>query len=166
MGEERLWSSHHLNLKSILQDKHKLIALIMAPFLAIGGYGLADLYMSKKDDTKFYQLVPKGDCRPMVDQCTIEGRGVTVNVRFNDTPQSGQPLSVTITSMNRIHGLGLSVLSQGAESPAVGAAHDEARKVWTTYPILPEIDTKDFVMRLAVSEKSWTHLGEIPVTLP
>ncbi|PID45963.1 MAG: hypothetical protein CSB47_06570 [Proteobacteria bacterium] len=159
-------ANYHLNLQSILKDKHKLIALIMAPFLAIGGYGLADLYMnSREDNSKFYKLVPKGECKPLQDSCLIEGRGVTLNVRFNDKPMSGKPLSVTVTSMNQIHGIGLSILSNGQESTAVGADHDKARKIWTTFPILPVINDNDLTLRLAVSEKTWTHLGEIPISL-
>lgn len=156
----------HLDLQSILRDKHKLIALIMAPFLAIGGYGLADLYMSKRVETKFYKLVPKGDCKPLENSCAIEGRGVAVQVRFDEAPKSGKPLPVTITSVNRLNGLGISIISNGQESTAVGADHDEARKVWTTYPILPEIDPNTLTLRIAVSEKTWTHLGEIPIILP
>lgn len=137
----------------------------MAPFLAIGGYGMADLYMTNRDKAKFYKLVPKGDCKPVQKACEIEGRGLTLQVHFNEVPMPGQPLPVTVTSATRLDDIALSIVSDGKESQAVGAAHDELRKTWNTLPVMPEFTINDTVLRLAVSEDGHMHLSEIPLVL-
>lgn len=137
----------------------------MAPFLAIGGYGLADLYITHKDDAKFYKIVPKGDCKPVQNACEVEGRGLTFHIQFNETPKSGQPLPITVTSATRVDDVALSIVSNGKESQAVGAGHDEYRKIWNTLPVMPELNSGNTVLRLAISEDGRMHLGEIPLIL-
>ena len=136
----------------------------MAPFLAIGGYGLADLYMTSKEDIKYYELVPKGSCKPVQNACEIEGRGLTLQVTFGSTPESGQLLPITVTSKDRLDDVALSVLSNGTESDAVGASHNELRTVWNTAPRLKTIgDSQSLVLRLAISEQGKMHLAEVPL---
>lgn len=154
----------HLNFKNILKDKHKFIALIMAPFLGIGGYGMMDLYMTNREEAKYYKLVPKGDCKPTQDACEIEGRGLTMHVRFNESPVSGKPLPITVTSQTRLDDVALSIVSSGKESQAVGAGHDEYRKLWNTLPVMPELGSET-ILRLAISEDGHMHLGEVPLIL-
>ena len=137
----------------------------MAPFLGIGGYGMADLYMTNRDEAKYYKLVPKGACKPLQDACEIEGRGLTLHVRFNEAPISGKPLPMTVISETRLDEVALSIVSNGKESQAVGAGHDERRKVWNTLPITPELDSAGAILRLAISEDGHMHLGEVPLVL-
>lgn len=137
----------------------------MAPFLGIGGYGMADLYMTNRDEAKFYKLVPKGDCKPVQSACEVEGRGLTLHIQFKELPTTGQPLPVTVTSATRLDDIALSIVSSGKESQAVGAGHDEFRKIWNTLPIMPELDNADTILRLAISEDGHMHLGEIPLVL-
>ncbi|RVU84202.1 hypothetical protein EOL70_12000 [Leucothrix sargassi] len=138
----------------------------MAPFLAIGGYGLADLYMTSKEDAKYYQLVPKGDCKPLQGACEIEGIGLTLQVSFDGTPQSNQLLPITVTSKDRLDDVALSILSNGQESAPVGASHNDLRTVWNTAPQLKTIGgNQDLKLRLVISEKGKMHFAEVPVTL-
>ena len=137
----------------------------MAPFLGIGGYGLADLYMTSKDESKFYKLIPNGICKPIQGACEIEGRGLTLHVKFNEAPVTGKPLPITVTSETRLDDVALSIVSNKKESQAVGAGHDELRKVWNTLPIMVELNSSDTVLRLAISEDGHMHLGEVPLVL-
>ena len=137
----------------------------MAPFLGIGGYGMADLYMTNRDEAKYYKLVPNGACEPEKNACEIEGRGLTLHVRFNDAPVSGNALPITVTSETRLDDVALSIVSNGKESQAVGAGHDEYRKIWNTLPITPELSSSGTILRLAISEDGHMHLGEVPLVL-
>ena len=138
----------------------------MAPFLAIGGFGLADLYMTKKEDAEYFQLVPKGDCKPLQNACEIEGIGLTLNVKFNSKPESNQPLPVTVTSKDRLDDVGLSVVSANEESTPVGANHNDLRTVWNTSPQLKTIDSdQPLLLRLVISEKGKMHFAEVPVSI-
>ncbi|PWQ99776.1 hypothetical protein [Leucothrix pacifica] len=137
----------------------------MAPFLGIGGYGLMDLYMTNREDAKYYKLVPKGECKPVQDACEVEGRGLTLHIRFNEAPESGKPLPVTVTSATRLDDVALSIVSNGNESQAVGAGHDEYRKLWNTLPIMPQLDAGNTILRLAISEDGHMHLGEVSLVI-
>ena len=136
----------------------------MAPFLAIGGYGLADLYITNKEDVKYFQLVPKGNCKPIQSACEVEGIGLTLQVEFDSTPQSNQLLPITVTSKDRLDDVALSLLSNQQESAPVGANHNELRTVWNTTPKLKSIASdQPLILRLAISEQGNMHLAEIPV---
>ena len=136
----------------------------MAPFLAIGGYGLADLYMTNKEDTKYFQLVPKGSCQPLQNACEIEGIGLTLQVAFESIPQSNQLLPIKVTSKDRLDDVALAILSNGQESTPVGASHNDLRTVWTTSSQLKTIN-QSLTLRLAISEQGKMHFAEVPVTL-
>ena len=140
----------------------------MAPFLAIGGFGLADLYLKNKQDpsSMYRKLVPKGDCKPVQNACEIEGIGLTLHVNFETQPVPGQAIPVTVTSETRLDDVALSLLSNDLESAAVSAVRDEARRIWKTLPTLPEAsDAKNVVMRLAVSNKGKLNFVEVPLVL-
>jgi len=140
--------------------------MIMAPFLAVGGYGLADLYITSQDEIKNYKLFPKGPCKPVKDACEVEGVGLSMNIRFNEVPKSGEPLPITLVSKTRLDDIALSVVSAGTESVAVGARHGEYRKTWNTLPVLPELGNMEGVsLRLAISEQGHMHFAEIPLVL-
>ena len=154
-------------MKSILNNKHKYVAIIVAPILAIGGYGLADLYMTSKEEVNYLKLFPKGDCVPTQSACEVEGPGITVFVTFDEQPSQGQQLPVTVTSMTRLDDVGLSLVNAGQETAPVGATADSERKVWQTRSNLVHINTSEPIkLRLAISEKGNVHLGEIPLRLP
>jgi hypothetical protein len=151
-------------LKSIFQNKQKFVALIMAPFLAIGGYGLADLYMTSKEDIKNYQLVPKGQCQPVQNSCEIEGIGLTLQVTFGSSPKSNLLLPITVTSKDRLDDVALAILSNGQETTPVGASHNELRTEWKTSLQLKSIEqSQPLTLRLAISEQGNMHFAEVPV---
>lgn len=140
----------------------------MAPFLAIGGFGLADLYLKSKEEpsSMYRKLVPKGDCKPLQDACEIEGIGLTLHVSFDTPPVAGQPVPVTVTSATRLDDVALSLLSNDLESAAVSAVRDEQRRIWKTLPTLPDAgDVQHVVMRLAVSNKGKLNFVEVPIVL-
>ncbi len=136
----------------------------MAPFLAIGGYGLADLYMTKKEDIKNFQLVPKGSCKPLQDACEVEGIGLTLHIKFESIPQSNQRLPITVTSKDRLDDVALAILSNGQESTPVGATHNDLRTVWNTSTQLKTVGASS-VLRLAISEQGNMHFAEVPLDL-
>ena len=138
----------------------------MAPFLAVGGYGLADLYMTSKEEIENFLLVPKGECRPVENACEVEGIGLTLYIKFDKTPQSNQLLPVTVTSKDRLDDVGLSISSANEESTPVGANHNDLKTVWNTSTQLKPIDNiQPLTLRLVISEDGKMHFAEVPVLI-
>lgn len=138
----------------------------MAPFLAIGGYGLADLYMTNKEDIKNYQLVPKGQCQPVKGACEIEGVGLTLQVTFGSSPTSNLLLPITVTSKDRLDDVALAILNNDQETTPVGATHNALRTVWNTSLQLKAIEkSQPLTLRLAISEQGNMHFAEVPLNI-
>jgi len=58
-------------------NKHTKLAVIIAPFLAVGGYIATDFYdQYKKDQKRYHNITVKGDCDIVRGPCLLEGAGL------------------------------------------------------------------------------------------
>ncbi|MBT8126206.1 MAG: hypothetical protein KJP15_01880 [Gammaproteobacteria bacterium] len=68
-----------------LKNKHLIIAMLVAPVLAIIAYFAVDHVVSEKphvaEQGKSYKLAAKSNCRYQSGQCTLENGDVEINVR-------------------------------------------------------------------------------------
>jgi hypothetical protein len=62
-------------------NRDKKIALILAPFLLVGGYVATDLYMGSRDmPTELFELEAAGECRLFDGDCILQSGDMQVNV--------------------------------------------------------------------------------------
>lgn len=53
-------------------NRHTKLAIILAPFLAIGGYIATDYYAKIQSETeRFLKLAPQGECYILKDECKL-----------------------------------------------------------------------------------------------
>ena len=62
-------------------NRDKKIAIILAPFLLVGGWVATDLYEeSRSDPTQLFELTAAGDCRLFDGDCILQSGDMQVNV--------------------------------------------------------------------------------------
>lgn len=62
-------------------NKHSKLALLIAPFLILGGYIASDLYIENEADKKrVFQLEPSGNCDVINKSCILKSGDFEVNI--------------------------------------------------------------------------------------
>lgn len=60
-------------------NRHQKLGIIIAPFLAVGGFIAADYYMKGKEAKEIlHKIVAQGECNIAQDACVIKGAGLTL----------------------------------------------------------------------------------------
>ena len=66
-------------------NKHTKVALIVAPFLLIGGYGLMDLYLKETEEPRFIELEVDGsDCNITANRCILSSGNYELSIYIED----------------------------------------------------------------------------------
>lgn len=150
-------------------NKHKVVAIFMVPFLALGGWILADIYGSSNDKIiKDKKLVVTNVCKPLSDQCEILGIGLKLSLNFKIAPSYQRLLPISLTSeKNSLDDVSMSLLINEKEtSPVKLLSMSDDRKRWETQIMPFSIIKKDNLrIRLVVSYKASLHFAEFPVYL-
>jgi hypothetical protein len=62
-------------------NKHSKLALLVAPFLILGGYIASDFYLeSQAEKQRVFQLTPSGNCDVINKRCVLKSGEFEVNV--------------------------------------------------------------------------------------
>ena len=148
-----------------MKNKHTTIAIVIAPFLALGGYILADIYSTDEIENADKKLLVTGDCRPVENQCEILGIGMEMHLKFNTTPADQRLLPVELNSKTSLDDVAMSLIIAGKEVAPMKMKNTGDKKLWIT-EIMPigTITKENLKVRLAVSYKASLHLAEFPIT--
>lgn len=139
----------------------------MAPFLALGGWILADIYGTGSNDdiTKDKKLVVTNECKPLNNQCEILGIGLKLNLQFKAPPSYQRLLPITLESeKNSLDDVSMSLLINGEEMPPVKMKQLGDKKHWEAQ-LLPfaTVNKNNLKIRLVVSYKAALHFAEFPI---
>lgn len=146
-------------------NKHTTIAILIAPFLALGGYILADIYSNNNEDTDTdKKLVVTNECRPVNNQCEILGVGMEMRLKFESTPSYQRLLPIELISETSLDDVAMSLVIAGEELAPVKMQDTGDKKRWTI-EIMPNStpSASNIRVRLAVSYKAALHLADFPV---
>jgi len=146
-------------------NKHTTIAILMAPFLALGGYILADIYSKNNEETDTdKKLVITNECRPVDNQCEILGVGMEMRLRFESVPSYQRLLPIELISETSLDDVALSLVIAGNELAPVKMQDTGGKKRWTI-EVLPDStpSASNIRVRLAVSYKAALHLADFPI---
>ncbi len=145
-------------------SKHKQVAILMAPFLALGGYILADIYSGEDDLTKDKKLVVTGECWPLKNKCEVLGIGMEMHIQFKAPPSYQRLLPIELISQTSLDDVAMSLIIDGKEMPPVKMSKNKDKKHWEA-DLLPfgNVTKNNLQIRLAVSYKAALHFAEFPV---
>ncbi len=136
----------------------------MTPFLALGGYFLADTYKENENEDKDKKLVVTDRCLPVEDRCEVLGIGMEMHLKFQAPPSYQRLLPIELLSKTSLDDVAMSLIIAGEESQPVKMIDSGDKKRWTV-ELMPTgtVTPDNMKIRLAVSYKAALHLAEFPI---
>ena len=140
-------------------NKHSKLAIIIAPFLAIGGYIATDYYDKYQTDKKrYHNITVQGKCDIDTGPCLLEGAGLTLEYTIKGD----------ITNIESNYPLGsaaIGISNNGDDKPFNLIPQDD-RKNWTinTANYKQSLSTNEMAIRLVVTAKGHTFFSEFSNT--
>ena len=150
----------------MFKNKHTVIALLVAPMLAIIAWFAVDYFVAERPQAaspgEFYPLVAKPNCRRRSDGCDLSNADLTLTLVVTEATVTGA--SVELTSVFPLEEA-MAGLANGGEdegSPTALASVDAEGLSWTG-SVSGRIDA-DTGMRVLVRANEATFYAEVPVT--
>lgn len=149
-------------------NKHLRIAIILAPFMAIFGWGLADTWMRAdieevKQHVAVREMVVADQCILKPGQCKLSQDEMEVSLEVAE-PSAADLFRVDLTSTQHIRGLKIAIVQDGEETKLV-AQPTKVTDHW--YMEFPKDLLKDssFTFRIAIAQTKRVYLAEFPAQL-
>lgn len=143
-----------------LKNKHVIVALLVAPILALISYFSVDAFVAEKPHAakagEHYALLEKSNCRYNSGKCDLKNGDVQLtinpewitNQRVKLTINSSKPLQNIIGA--RVNALGEEVAANTLES------NDDKGFTWSTEMLTPDADLERFRVAVAINE-TWYY---------
>lgn len=144
-----------------LKNKHLILAMFVAPVLAIIAYFAVDYYVSETPHIAVqggsYKLVAKSNCRYKSGICTLKNGDIEVNLRSQML--TGNQLQLMLSSDLPLHSALLSVVTDGqASSPARLTASSVMPDTWSIKLYKDDLDQG--LLRLAFNISDTLYYAE------
>lgn len=146
-------------------SKHMRIAIIMAPFMAIFGWGLADTWV-RSDVEKVEQhvavreMVVAGQCILKPGQCRLSRDKMDVTLEVAE-PSSVDLVRLDLASTGHIRGLKMSIVQDGQETRLVAQPTKVTDRWFVEFPKRLLVGSS-FTLRIAIAQTKRVYLAEFP----
>ena len=149
---------------NVLKNKHVVLAMFVAPVLAIIAYFATDRIVSEKphqaQQGNSYKLAAKSNCRYKSGQCTLHNGDVQVNVRIEQV--STAAIKLIIQSNMAINNALASFAGDGYEAqPGTLYPAVEQENTWNAEFSLVDIEKTSLRLVLEISDS--VFYAETPV---
>ncbi len=149
---------------------HLRIAIMVAPILFIGGWGLMDVWINPKQlqgdqvKIKMYELVVQGQCLLSQSSCTLSREGLTLNLAQAQSSEKDL-LRINIQSSAFLRGLQLSIVQGEKEDRLIAQNSHETSNLW--YVEFPQniLKKPSFNIRVAAAQTKKLSFATFPASL-
>lgn len=146
---------------NFLTNKHVVVAMLIAPILALISYFAVDSVVSEKlhlaEDGRAYALVEKPNCRYSSGKCGLKNGNFEVEIMASRINTNQVILELTSThTLNKVL-LAVDQLGQNSEQPSSMQANDPERRIWTI--ALPQLSQNDR-LQLAIAAQDSFYYGD------
>jgi len=156
------------------KNKHVVIAMIVAPILAVISYFAVDLLVSEKPQAAqagaSYKLLEKPNCRYRSGVCDLKNGDF--EVRLTAQFQAGERMLLTLSSRHPLDGVKVALASvseqEGSHEPSQTLEPvnmqpvDETRLLWRTG--LPRTDPDSSRLQLVLADNQVLYFAETHLT--
>jgi len=125
-------------------SKHKIIAVLMAPFLAIAGY-IAAGYFSD-NEAPMRALILEQECRLSANDCELKTLGLTVKLSSSDVIEEGRSINLQVNSSEKLNDVLISLANKKQTSQPY-RLNEKENNQWRGSVVIAE-DTKLNKLRL------------------
>ncbi len=141
------------------KNKHVIVALLVAPMLAIMGWFAVDYFVAERPQAAqpgaMYPLLAKSNCRYESGQCDLDNEEFEMSL--SSRQGDGSDIELVLTSRFALDGARVQVGT--SQDAAELAAADDAGLVWTMpLGVLP---AKDAPLRIAAVRDQSTFYAEV-----
>jgi hypothetical protein len=148
---------------SLLKNKHLVVAMLVAPVLAIIAYFAVDHVVSEKPHVatqgKSYKLAAKPNCRYQSGRCTLVNGDVEINVRVQRITDALIELTVE-SNLPAQRVLAAFTGKNETEEPVVLQSYDPDKTIWNA--TFAMVDPETSHLRLALELGSAAFFAETP----
>jgi hypothetical protein len=146
------------------KNKHVVIALIVAPILAIlAWYAVGTLIGEKPhaaESGKTYKLVARSNCRYASGACDLHNADFKLSIRPEMLTASS--VALDMSSSHALQSAAISLFENDTDSaPAPMTRTDEAGREWQG--LIPRPSSAEATIRVAVTAQGATWFAEVPV---
>ncbi len=143
-------------------NRHVKLAIIIAPFLAIGGYIASDYYMANKpQEEQLLKLNLGGSCDMVQIPCTLTAEGLSMQM----SDENGNTRVRSSYPMDRIS---VSFVDSEGQETVHHLAPSEDRKLWqtpTNFSQLRAVSDRSITVRISAAAEIYTYLHEFQAGL-
>lgn len=145
-------------------NKDKKLAIILAPFLLIGGYVVSDQYIeSKANVAKIYAFAPNGECAMFTSGCILQSGDMQINITDqNGVTKANTSYPVDTVAISLVYDTGKEIIYEleKAANPQYWEKKTDIRTALIQHKTAQKL-------RVAVKRKGSTYLSEFsPKTVP
>lgn len=146
----------------MFKNKHFIIALIVAPILAIIAYFGIDIALSEKPHAakkgETYKLVSKSNCRYTSGLCDMENGDF--KIQFRSDALTTEQLALSLKAVIPLQGIKVSLVDheQDQGSPIAMTATDSSAQQWQVE--LPAPQSQESWLRVAVQANDSVYYGD------
>lgn len=147
---------------SVLTNKHVIVAMIVAPILAIIAYFGVDHYVSEKPHQAVkgasYPLVGKSNCRYESGKCTLKNGDIEIHITTETVGATAT--NVLLESNIALQGAKIAFSSEGKNNPPTNMTKSNPEDTkWLASISSDQLDNTQ--LQLAVSIEDSTYFGEV-----
>ena len=141
-------------------NKHKRIAILVAPLLVIGGFIAADYYQQRQAE-KLPRLQASGDCRPLQGSCRLEAGELQLNISMQQPEQQGF-FTLVLDSSQPLEDVLIAVGNGNPDAMPVRLEAGDQAMHWQKPLLLDrQLNIEKLILRLVVTYKGINYFAEI-----
>ena len=147
-------------MSNILTNKHVIVAMIVAPILAVIAYFGVDHAVSEKPHSAIkgesYPLVAKSNCRYESGQCTLENGDISISL----TPSlvGTTTIKFQLLSQQPLQGVKIGFAGAGESSPVSMQSNNDEQTEWLIH--VKQSDVSNSQLMLALSMNDTVYYGQ------
>lgn len=141
-------------------NKHKRTAIIIAPFLAIGGFILADYFQQPPDKPAVF-FTMQGNC-DLKQPCQLDTNDLQIHLSYSGQMQVNQNILIKIQTSVAVENILLALSDENKNYPPSKLTSSNDQTQWQQqYFISPTLDIQNLVLQMVVTYNGVPHFAEI-----
>jgi len=129
--------------------KHKMIAFVMAPFLAVSGYIAAGYFVENEAPMRAFIL--EEDCYLSKNQCVLKTLGLELKLSADQMLQAGSSVNLSVTSSAKLNDVLIALAEKNSQSQP-GRLKEKEAYVWRgEFTLNESADVSKLRLRLVVN---------------
>lgn len=150
----------------ILTNKHVVIAMIVAPILAIIAYFGVDAIVKEPPQQAVagsnYPLVAKSNCRYESGKCTMKNGDIEIEIKALDIDQTNNTIRFSLQSELPLQGAKVALTSEGSNSPPQSMQTVNSEQ--TEWQSTLQQNSVDDQLRVVIMLNDSLYFGETEIT--